>query len=62
MISRPFVKIKPKIIRRMAVTQLVAVIIEEHKTTMKIEVRKTMNYEDYESTLYSWIFVGTVGL
>jgi hypothetical protein len=36
--------------------------IEEHKTTMKIEVRKTMNYEDYESTLYSWIFVGTVGL
>jgi hypothetical protein len=38
------------------------VTIEEHKTTMKIEVRKTMNYEDYESTLYSWIFVGTVGL
>jgi hypothetical protein len=36
--------------------------IEEHKTTMKIEVRKTMNYEDYESTLYSWIFVGSVGL
>jgi hypothetical protein len=36
--------------------------IEEHKTTMKIEVRKTMNYEDYESILYSWIFVGTVGL
>jgi hypothetical protein len=29
---------------------------------MKIEVRKTMNYEDYESILYSWIFVGTVGL
>jgi hypothetical protein len=36
--------------------------IEEHKTAMKIKVRKTMNYEDYESTLYSWIFVGTVGL
>jgi hypothetical protein len=37
-------------------------VIDEHKTTMKIEVRKTMNYEDYESILYSWIFVGTVGL
>jgi hypothetical protein len=36
--------------------------IDEHKTTMEIEVRKTMNYEDYESTMYSWIFVGTVGL
>jgi hypothetical protein len=36
--------------------------IDEHKTTMEIEVRKTMNYKDYESILYSWIFVGTVGL
>jgi hypothetical protein len=39
-----------------------ALFIDEHKTTMEIKVRKTMNYEDYESTMYSWIFVGTVGL
>jgi hypothetical protein len=36
--------------------------IDEHKTTMEIEVRKMMNYKDYESILYSRIFVGTVGL
>jgi hypothetical protein len=40
----------------------IAATIDEHKTTMEIEVRKTMNYEDYESTMCSWIFVGTVGL
>jgi hypothetical protein len=26
--------------------------IDEHKQPMKIPVRKTMNYKDYEATLY----------
>jgi hypothetical protein len=26
--------------------------IDEHKTTMEIAVRKTMNYKDYEAILY----------
>jgi transposase-like protein len=38
------------------------VLLKNTKRRWRSQLRKTMNYEDYESTLYSWIFVGTVGL
>jgi hypothetical protein len=66
--GRDFVKAPCRMTKRFDVfngngfKELIAKLLKNTKRRWRSQLRKTMNYEDYESTLYSWIFVGTVGL